>query len=202
MVILLSIVLVMDSSGVSVLAPGLFHDNEIKLNSDGEWFGLCLQDSLWELKPVELVMAREYDPIVDAEGEATGWRVLANDAEPIVMLRSDDSLFTPGSVHALFDQETLLSRGDEIEIAPGEYISAGEDSVAYIRDGVSQNISAVYDNLYGEGVWILWAGDLDGDGLTDLICPFVMIGVPRTTLHTKGTGITSSLGRTLPRPYI
>ena len=49
------------------------------------------------------------------------------------------------------------------------YLHADEKGL-WLSDGeVSQRLSAVYPDSHGEQVTVVWAGDLDGDGLVDLV---------------------------------
>jgi len=178
MVLFLITVLSLQDSGVSVLLPGSFHHDEIPADIGTGWFALCDDDSVWELKEVDVLVENVYDAVMDRGEEATGWQVSSLCCEPLVFLRSDTGVFQSGEVTPAFVTTELLYPGWFFELDEDETIFVEESGVYYTRDGLSQKLSDVYENLYGEGVSVVWVGDLDGDGMNDLIlndCPHYAI---------------------------
>ncbi len=172
----IAMILSSQNTGVSVLAPGSFHGSELSEEIGTEWLGLCRNGSGWELKPVDVTLERRHDPMLDEDGEATGWRVFTHREKPLLYLRSD--VFIRGPVFPVLLETELLSPGWVFSPGEGESVSAETSGVYYTRGDRSQKLSEVYENLYGEGVSVVWVGDLDGDGMNDLIlndCPHYAI---------------------------
>lgn len=167
MMILLALLL--PDAGYAVIVPGSFHGDEVSAEHRGEWLALRENDSYWELTPVNLTVENTYDPVLDEKGESTGWTVSAPGAEPLLFLRSEGGGISPGPVQPALTVTELLAPGDVHPVGEDEELIAEKDGLYYRRGSVRQRLSDVYDNLYGEGVRIIWAGDLDGDGLNDLI---------------------------------
>jgi hypothetical protein len=178
MVPFLAVILSLQDSGVSILLPGTFHFDEVPADPGSGWYALCDTDSIWELIPVNISVESVVDPLVDDQGEATGWKVSAFAENPLLFLRSDAGVFESGEVTPVITMTDLLHPGSLFDLGGDESIFVEETGVYYSRDGMSQRISDVYENLYGEGVSVVWAGDLDGDGVNDLIlndCPHYAI---------------------------
>lgn len=160
---------VLPEAGVFVLAPGSFHGEEVSAVNGEEWLGLYSTPDGFSLEAVSLVVESVHDPVLDRNGETSGIRVSAPHGKPVLFLRSEGNVFIPGPVSPVLMETELLSNGDYFQLTDSEYLIVEGDSLAYSKDGLSQNICSVYENLYGEGASIFWAGDLDGDGLNDLI---------------------------------
>ena len=114
-------------------------------------------------------MESVHDPVLDRDEETSGLAVSAPKGKPLLFLRSDGGAFTPGPVSPVLMETELLTPGDLFTLGEGEYLKVEGDSLYYYSDSSFQKICRVYENLYGEGASVFWAGDLDGDGLTDLI---------------------------------
>ena len=74
MKLILLVALMVQGVEYSVLTQGLFHHDEMESEQGLFWMGLCHRDGMWELKPLEPVIRREHDPLLDDDDEATGWR--------------------------------------------------------------------------------------------------------------------------------
>ncbi len=167
--LILLVALTVLGSDHSLLTQGLFHHDEIEAVQGLSWMGLCHRDGQWTLKPMDPVIRREHDPLLDAEGEATGWRVLTPGEKPLLLLGGSSGDLSAGPLETVFDQPVLLSAGMEIRLSDDEYLDVTEDGVFYRLGNGSQRLTDAYQNLHGEGVTLLWAGDIDRDGRTDLI---------------------------------
>lgn len=156
-------------TGISVLAEGLFHSDEVTALNGETWLGLFENGSGYLLVPVELSVLTVRDPIMDNSGEETGKLISCSRGDCLLFLKSAGDVFVSGEVEPVLFNTGFVSSGDSFPIADGESINACGSDLIYSRNGVAQRICSVYENLYGEGVSIFWVGDLDGDGLNDLI---------------------------------
>lgn len=164
--LLISMIFLQGNYGI--LPTGDFHENEVDSTAFGNWKALVLQEGQWQLVTMEPSLSRVYDPLLDREGEASGWRVWDERAKALLFLRPVEG-YPEGNVSIRMLNTPDLSPGDEVVLDDGERIVAEEGGVYFYRGERRQRISDIYENLYGEGVSILLAGDLDGDGLTDLV---------------------------------
>ena len=68
----------------------------------------------------------------------------------------------------LFDTDKLAA--DTSIVLDGSWVIYTDQEGLFLTDGeVSQRLSNIYPNAYGEGVSVVWAGDLDGDGMIDIV---------------------------------
>ena len=178
MVLLLATLLALGDSGVSLLLPGSFHNDEVPADISRRWHALCHTGSSWELTEVKVSVEAVHDPLLDRGKETTGWLISTSCADPLLFVNSDAGVFESGEVTPVLTMTGLMSPGSFFHLGEDEFISVDGTGVYYNSNGISQRLSDVYENLYGEGVSIVWAGDLDGDGLTDIIlddCPHYAI---------------------------
>lgn len=169
MKLVLLVALTVQGMEYAVLTQGLFHHDEVEAEQGLSWMGLCHRDGQWELKPIEPVILREHDPLLDGEDEATGWRILTPGEKPLILLGGSAGGLPAGPVGTVHDQPVLLSAGMEIPFSDNDGLEVTEEGVFYRLGNERQKVTDVYQNMHGEGVTLLWAGDLDLDGRTDLV---------------------------------
>lgn len=159
------------SCSCQVLAPGTFHGSEVTASSGESWLGLFAGEERCELLPVELRIIPAEDAVLDRDGEQTGRKVYnTGNNVPLLYLFSEDAgVFTAGEILPLLLQQEDVEKGDVFDLTADEYLEVREEGLFFVRNGQEQRLCNSYDNLYGEGLSITWAGDLDGDGLTDII---------------------------------
>lgn len=153
-----------------VLAPGTFHGNEVLAETGEIWLGLFVSEEGCELLPVELQVTLTEDYVLDRDGEKTAKKVFNQGTLPLIYLSSsDDDVFSNAEVFPILLQGDDLDRGDVLNLSVSETLEVRVEGLYYAVDRREQRICDSYENLYGEGVSIVWAGDIDGDGITDLI---------------------------------
>lgn len=157
--------------GYRVLAPGSYHGYEVKAFDGDVWIGLYEMDSGCYLKMAVLRVEEVSDPYLDREDEQTGRRVSAThcNEESLFLLRPVDTVFQEGDVEtALVSSPVLLP---DTTLSLGEFGSLFTTAKGlFLTDGETvQRLSDVYTEPYGEHVMVVWAGDLDGDGLADVM---------------------------------
>ena len=156
--------------GFAVLAPGTFHGDEVDILSGEIWSGLFRSETGVRIEPVVVTVIPAEDVVLDSEGEKTAAKVFNTGSVPFLYLYSmDDGVYLTGMVEPLLLETELVEFGDIFPLTPGEALEGREDGLFLTRNGFEQRICSVYENLYGEGLSIVFAGDLDGDGITDLI---------------------------------
>ncbi len=153
-----------------VLAPGTFHGSEVTALAGESWLGLFTGEESCELLPVVLRIIPAEDVVLDRNGEQTGKKVYNSGNVPLLYLLSEDEgVFYPGEIFPLLFQQEDVEIGDVFDLAAEEYLEVREEGLYFVKSSQEQRICNSYENLYGEGLSITWAGDLDGDGLTDII---------------------------------
>lgn len=85
------------SAGYGLQPPGSFHKGEVLARSGERWLALRGQDGDTALVSVQVTVKRVHDPLVDAEGEATGEAVSAIRTDDAIMLLRGAGL-RPGDV--------------------------------------------------------------------------------------------------------
>lgn len=160
-----------DDFGYGMLETGTFFEGEITSQSGELWLGLYNTNDIFELRTVELIVVAKSSLADRADGVKTGSGVSVSYEEGtlLFLLRSENNRFSEGVVSPeIFDSGNL-----EIGVS----LSAGENMKIFttteglfFTDGViTQRLSNVYPDSYGEGVSVLWVGDLDGDNKIDII---------------------------------
>ncbi len=178
---------------VEMLRTGSFHGDEVPSNAPGRWSALVLDGGGASLRPVRVSVVREYDAIVDENGEQTGKRVqISPHVEATVLLRGLRSL-KPGLVAtAIGEQNFRQGRRIEARLGTRSYhlsfecipheVAEGQSGTCELKveSGPSTQVLFTYQLPFiSDGEWhtsgildtpmILWAGDLDGDGRLDVL---------------------------------
>ncbi len=170
-VLVLNLILpVNESSGFSIVVPGNYFQGEIDLESGESWQGLFQINTFFELRTVELHV-EDAQSLVDRGKEKTGKDVFVSEeiGNLLFLVRSEESHFADGPVEPILFYTDKLAADTSIVIEGQWEIYTLQEGL-FLTDGeVSQRLSDVYPNAYGEGVSVVWAGDLDGDGRIDIV---------------------------------
>lgn len=172
-----------------ILMTGSFHGDEIESNIEQkDWIALIANtEGAYELKDVGLIVKRENDPIIDEEDEETGWNIGVEKADdPLVLLSGP---FTEGPVKFADLPKNQLLPGDTVRFtfqeseymifATGAYEEYSEDWFAFTSyklfitgekqgEKITQLIVG-HENFDDAMVTIWFVGDIDRDGLPDLL---------------------------------
>jgi len=178
------------SNDVQILPPGIYSSSEIKKDIENmEWYGLFQQGTEFTLKKTKMSIVRVRDVMRDEGDEKTGKKVTTADVqEPILFIAGLENA-SEGKLHTAKLEKKFLYPGEHISLKFNRYwtsISAygtakptpynGRAITAYLLEIKStryreqqKQIFAGAKQLYGGGYRFIWAGDLDRDGLPDLI---------------------------------
>ena len=168
---LLGLLLAMPGTGVSVLGRGEFHGSEVSAEDGEIWLGLFVHGREQWLAPVELRVMPVFDGIMDDPGQTTCRRVYCDCGEPLLFLRSSGPVFIQGPLAPLVAKPLQMYPGDSIGFHSGQGFAAKEEGLYLVRGTASQLLAVPYPRNDNEGrrLQIAWAGDLDGDGMMDVI---------------------------------
>lgn len=174
---------------LKLLLEGAFHKEEVWRGADKKkWLGLFFENGSYTLRPAQLQVRVVQDPIADSDAVWSG-REVSSTATGAVFFISDEGILKPGSVDtAVFTQSilpahkslnytykdrtyTITSFGDSTLSPGGEYVYHNYGwRVSGLKKGkkLSQQLAA--DEAFDDSTYILlWAGDLDGDNIPDLL---------------------------------
>lgn len=182
---------------VQILRTGLHHGDDVAVESGPDWWGVFPEGDGFTLQSAPVTITREFDPIVDEEGQATGKLVkVPQEAEPVLLVRGIKGL-TAGSLNSvrLNSSPLFLYPGQSLGlgisldgkkaqsgsiVAQGECNRIEDDTPVFTNyrlllrvrgdQGVHvQEIVAVKPFWTGTSPNILWVGDLDRDGRVDIL---------------------------------
>lgn len=168
--IMLNLLYPVSEAGFSIVVPGNYFQGEVELESGESWQGLFQMDTFFELRTVELHV-EEAQSLVDRGKEKTGKDVFVSEEKGnlLFLVRSDESHFADGPVEPILFYTDKIAADTSI-VLEGSWIIYTDQEGLFLTDGeISQRLSNVYPNAYGEGVSVVWAGDLDGDGMIDIV---------------------------------
>lgn len=176
-----------------VLTVGTFHDDEVWESADKEkWFGLFKSNTGFYLQETKLKTKRVYDQIVDEnENEKTGWEVQTINKDTSIILIETSNFLTPHSVKQAILSKEQLYPGDTLRInylgidykifATGGKKKVQDDPewfdvwnyklymTATIKGQQKTSLLVAQPNFDDQMINLIFAGDIDGDGILDLI---------------------------------
>lgn len=182
---------------VQILTAGLHHGEDVTAESGPDWWGIFPEGDGFTLQSAPVTITQEFDVVVDEEGEATGKRVkVPQEAEPVLLVRgikglaagslnsvrldSSQPFLYPGQFLWLrFTNEGRQSQAASI-VAQGESTTIEYDTPVFtnyrllLRVRKNQEVHvqefvAVEPFWTGSAPRIVWAGDLDRDGMVDIL---------------------------------
>ncbi|MEN7547557.1 hypothetical protein AAG747_06550 [Rapidithrix thailandica] len=178
-----------EGSGVNILPVGLFHEDEVQPDADQkEWVGLFQKGDSTYLKRVQVNLSRENDPILDEEGQKTGWYVSVENEEDCILLISGVEL-SKGEVPSLEFSKKSPVPGDTLTFTFGSkqmniYVTGTKEKVSddwyevenykmivasEVNEKTIEQTIVAKANFEDAIITMLWAGDLDGDNQMDFI---------------------------------
>lgn len=176
-----------------VLTVGTFHDDEVWESADKEkWFGLFKSNTGFYLQETKLKTKRVYDQIVDEnENEKTGWEVQTINKDTSIILIETSNFLTPHSVKQAILSKEQVYPGDTLRInyfgidykifATGGKKKVQNDPewfdvwnyklymTATIKGQQKTSLLVAQPNFDDQMINLIFAGDIDGDGILDLI---------------------------------
>ena len=177
----------------AILTTGYFHEDEVrKEDRSRNWYGIFQNSNGYYLDTTRIVTKRAHDAVVDEdEGKAAGWQVKTTN--------SDTSLLLFAGVNGLEKRQIKEVNLRKKEVLPGESVTYTYNGIAYTlyatgnKHKESANSDSYIVNNYqlfikttingtertqllvssrrfdDEMIDILFAGDIDGDNIPDLI---------------------------------
>ncbi len=174
-------------SGARVLEVGEFHGEEVGAQTGEKWLGLTIADGESMLLSYQLTVEAVNDLLVDEPDQKTGKKVSVDlPLEPLFLLDAD--WISAGPVQTVFkgNYEQAMARVSPVrlKLADTSYelkMIGPKDGEKCSDDALPKNVQLVL--VSGEATQVLysleecgndprwfliWAGDLDGDGKLDL----------------------------------
>lgn len=176
-----------------VLTVGTFHGDEVWDNADREkWFGLFQGKAGFYLAETTLKMRRVNDPVVDEhENQKTGWDVQTINKDTAIILMEGKNALTAHRVEEAILPKKQVLPADTIQIkylgidykifATGgkKKVQNNPDSfevwnyklylTADIKGKKRTSLLVAQANFDDQMIQLIFAGDIDGDGILDLI---------------------------------
>ncbi|WP_018478208.1 hypothetical protein [Pontibacter roseus] len=180
------------AAAVKILIEGRFHKHEVWQGAEHkQWMGLVYQDSTFQLLPAAVTVSPFFDPVLDSKaaktmsGREVGGAIPGTlffltgmpqlKAGSIDTVGFSSSVVLPNtSLHLRFRDKTytLEAKGDSVQEESSESYSLKNYSwrISGTRNGrkISQELAS--DTDFESAIYVLlWAGDLDRDGIPDLL---------------------------------
>jgi hypothetical protein len=175
----------------SLLTAGLFHSEEVtKENVGRNWYGLFHNKEGYYLDSTGITTTKIHDGVADDEGQATGWEVQTNNTDTSLLLFAGvDGLSKRTITSAVLSKQeilpgekesfmyngivyTLYATGDKKkETNSDSYIITSYQLFLQVTiNGVDRKQLLVSARILDDTtIRILFAGDIDGDTIPDLI---------------------------------
>ncbi|MDR6563178.1 MULTISPECIES: hypothetical protein [unclassified Arcicella] len=177
---------------VKVLTTGTFHNNEVWENADkANWFGLFKHHQSYYLQLTKIKTINVNDPFDEDENIKTGWEVTAENKDSCLILIEALSYLTDRKVESIpliknyvFPSDTIKFTYLEVDykiFATGRKKKTQEDSewfdvsdyklylIATINGLEKKSLLVDEPNFDDQMIELLFTGDIDGDGILDLI---------------------------------
>lgn len=174
---------------LKLLLEGTYHKHEVWGGAENkEWLGVYHDKEGYVLRPAELQVSIVKDPISDGDSVLSGRQVAAADSNALFFITGLPNAETGKIDTAAFSRNTLPAnkeltysyKGKDYQItAYGD--SAQTDTAAYSyknygwkvigsKNGRKVEQTLVEDQRFEDSIYVLlWAGDLDRDGIPDLL---------------------------------
>ncbi len=143
---------------------------------EATWFGLFEEDSVYELRMVELELTPGTPPLEDWERPAGTQVIILNEPEkPLILVSSSEMTFIEGVVPTAFRGYQQLNPDTSIIL---DAAGVQETRLFTTEEGLflsdNEIVQCIADTYPGTGysdifIGLAWAGDLDRDGKIDLI---------------------------------
>lgn len=178
---------------IKILTTGMFHNDEIWSNAGSmKWVGLFKGPDGYYLSNTKVTSVSVYDPVLDEdESIMTGWEVITPEKDTNILLIQALPYLTKRKIKAVKLSKTEIYPGEKVAFnylginyelsATGDKEKEQPDSDWYIVSNYKLYLSAKIDGeirktllsshktFDDQMVTLIFAGDIDGDGIVDLI---------------------------------
>lgn len=178
-------------TAVKIMIEGRFHKQEVWKGAETkQWLALVQNDSTFELQPAQLEITPFYDPVNDKGRQVRSGREVRGEHQHTLLFITGmdklklgivDTVGYPSQVilpNTSVDLQykgktyTLTASGDSVQNESSESYSLKNYSwsVSSIRNGKKITQQLASDEDFESAIYVLlWAGDLDRDGIPDLL---------------------------------
>lgn len=171
----------------SILPVTLLHKDELgESYQELNWLGLCRKAGGYSLEKVEVDFTNVHDPLIDSSTEETGWLPkISGEPDSCFYLFAGIDIINRGVVDFVDLEKKVILPGDTLQFNfvgknyllyatghnPGGEWYGVSDYKLYLRSDFKNTPQAlVYEYQFDDDIIdILWAGDIDGDHILDLI---------------------------------
>jgi hypothetical protein len=180
---------------VKLLMEGAFHKNEVWKGAENKnWFGLHYQDCKYYLKKTSLQIVPTFDPVLDAKHSKTGKKIISGrevigDTPNTLFFITGLERLQEGPVDSVSFSKNIIpinksvsysfnnrdykitAYGDSTKLPSNEYVYQNYGwKVKGIKKGKVIEQILAEDTFFEDSIYmLLWAGDLDKDGIPDLL---------------------------------
>ncbi|WP_052444759.1 hypothetical protein [Flammeovirga sp. OC4] len=174
----------------NIIETGSYHGDEIKKSyANKQWVGVFADSSNYYLKNVDVTFEKDFDPIIDSEGDSSAVKVSVNEKDYCLFLFSDfpledrtlhsiDSLKDilcplPGDSTILNYNNTtikLYATGDK-QLLGGDYYEIANYRLFIDNENKTKAPQLLFAcaNFDDAMPQLLWVGDIDNDGKLDFL---------------------------------
>lgn len=182
-----------DSMQTEIMPTGFLHEDELDINFKNKiWYGIFIEKGKKYIAKTHMQALKVHDPIIDEyEEEKTGWDIKTNSADSCILLIEASPYISEKTISTFALPEETILPGDTVTFqflnhnytiyATGtmnksngenkyESISNYKLYISTIKDKKTINTLLVAQpNFEDAMIIVLFAGDIDGDGILDLI---------------------------------
>lgn len=176
---------------IKLLLEGTFHKDEVWQGvQQKKWLALVFEEGQYVLKPVQATVKTVYDPAHDPDSLHISGRAVSSSRPGTIVLLTGLSNPNPGKIDTVALERDVLAPGHKISFktSRGTYqLTASGDSAAVEgtnlfkiqnyswkvsgnKAGSKVTQTLAEDHSFENAIYVLlWMGDLDGDGVQDII---------------------------------
>jgi len=176
-----------DTTDYTILLDYIDADiTEVESLTEGTWFALFEADSAYELRKVELLLIPDESTVDEWERPPGVMLEILDESEsPLFFVRSSEPVFTEGPVSTALHDYQHLNPDTSITLntqgVQETRLFTTEDGLFLSDDEICQHVTDTSPGLLYSAnfISVVWAGDIDRDGIIDLLIDDVNDGYDR-----------------------